>query len=408
MKTETMRGGRRGGRHGETCGGTPGGRHGGRLAQLVVLCLVALVTRDAHAHATGASYLRVVADQGEDTRISATWDIAAADLELPLQLDANADGEFSANEIAAKRAAIARFAIQRLQVRRGVGEAAAACTLVPGAVMATQRGAQTAAQAYVSLRLDGDCPTRGPLEVQTSLFFGSVSYSLLLDAQTAHAQFSAALTMASDGWTEPPASSSIDTLLRFLSAGVWHVAIGYDHVAFLLLLLLPSVLRGSRSGWAAATSLRGVASDLARIVTAFTVAHSVTLGVAATGTVHVPARPIEVAIAGSIVVAGLLNLFPSGAAWRLRLAFAFGLVHGFGFANALKESGVGEARIAPMLAGFNLGVEVAQLAIVALTLPLLWRLSRTQQYSRRLMPALSVVTAMTGAVWFVSRLWGQA
>jgi hypothetical protein len=150
--------------------------------------------------------------------------------------------------------------------------------------------------------------------------------------------------------------------------------------------------------------VREVAADLARIVTAFTVAHSITLGLSATGAVRVPAQPIEVAIAGTIVVAGLLNLFPAGAAWRLRLAFTFGLIHGFGFANALRESGAGEARLVPMLAGFNLGVEVAQLAIVALTLPLLWRLSRGPQYSQRLMPALSVATAMTGAIWFANRL----
>jgi hypothetical protein len=104
------------------------------------------------------------------------------------------------------------------------------------------------------------------------------------------------------------------------------------------------------------------------------------------------------------VIAGLLNLFPAGASWRLRLAFAFGLVHGFGFANALRESGAGEVRLVPMLAGFNLGVEVAQLTIVALTLPVLWRLSREPLYSQRLMPVLSVATAMTGAIWFANRL----
>ena len=104
------------------------------------------------------------------------------------------------------------------------------------------------------------------------------------------------------------------------------------------------------------------------------------------------------------MIAGLLNLFPAGAGWRLRLAFAFGLVHGFGFANALSESGAGETRLLPMLAGFNLGVEIAQLAIVALTLPILWRLSRTQKYSQRVMPALSVATAITGAIWFANRL----
>jgi hypothetical protein len=285
--------------------------------------------------------------------------------------------------------------IERLHVGRG--GVAAACA-------AHRRDRERGGQTFVSLALEADCATQGRLDIDTKLFFGSPGYSLLIDAQTQHGRFGAALTMADAAWTEPPSSSWFGTLLKFLHAGLWHVAIGYDHVAFLLLLLLPSVLHGSRTGWAAATSVREVAADLARIVTAFTVAHSITLGLSATGAVRVPAQPIEVAIAGTIVVAGLLNLFPAGAAWRLRLAFTFGLIHGFGFANALRESGAGEARLVPMLAGFNLGVEVAQLAIVALTLPLLWRLSRGPQYSQRLMPALSVATAMTGAIWFANRL----
>jgi len=365
-----------------------------RCVHPVLLCVLGLVAHDAFAHATGASYLRIETDKG--ARLTATWDIAAADLEMPLAIDDDANGEFSADEIAARRAVIARFALERLDLRRGDIE----CALTPRGITTTTRSGRP----YASLAMDGECLDSGPLEIRTSLFFGSAGYSLLLDAQTPEGRFAAPLTMAETAWTEPSVSTWYGTLLTFLADGIWHVAIGYDHIAFVLLLLLPSVLHGSRSGWTAATSLRDVAADLARIVTAFTVAHSITLALAATGTVHVPEKPIEVAIAGSIVVAGLLNLFPSGASWRLRLAFAFGLVHGFGFANALRESGAGEVRLLPMLAGFNLGVEVAQLAIVAMTLPVLWQLSRSQQYSRRLMPALSVATALTGAVWFANRL----
>ena len=129
------------------------------------------------------------------------------------------------------------------------------------------------------------------------------------------------------------------------------------------------MLRRSNAGWAAATDRREVLFELVKIVTAFTIAHSITLGLAATGAVRLPTQPIEVAIAGSIVVAGLLNLFPAASRWRLRLAFGFGFVHGFGFANALRDIGADGVPIAPMLAGFNLGVEAAQLSIVALTLP---------------------------------------
>ena len=103
-------------------------------------------------------------------------------------------------------------------------------------------------------------------------------------------------------------------------------------------------------------------------------------------------------------MAGLLNLFPGASRWRLRLAFGFGFVHGFGFANALQQIGAQGERLAPMLAGFNLGVEAAQLLIVAVTLPVLWLLSRQSRYSSRFMPALSLATALTGAIWFAGRL----
>jgi hypothetical protein len=164
------------------------------------------------------------------------------------------------------------------------------------------------------------------------------------------------------------------------------------------------VLRGTEVGWTAAESGREVIRELVKIVTAFTIAHSITLGLASTGVVQIPVQPIEVAIAGSIVVAGLLNLFPAASGWRLRLAFGFGFVHGFGFANALQEIAADGSRLAPMLAGFNLGVELAQLLIVAVALPLLWALSRLPLYHRHLMPALSLVTMLIGAAWLIARV----
>jgi hypothetical protein len=120
--------------------------------------------------------------------------------------------------------------------------------------------------------------------------------------------------------------------------------------------------------------------------------------------VRLPVQPIEIAIAASIVIAGLLNLFPAAAYWRLRLALGFGLIHGFGFANALQGIDAAGLRLAPMLAGFNAGVEVAQLLIIAAALPLLWLLSRRPLYPRRVMPALSMATALTGAFWLMGRL----
>lgn len=370
-------------------------RHVRRSWSLLVICWAMIASGPAQAHANGASYLRVMSDDKSD-RLIALWEIAAADLRLPLDLDANGDGMLSASEVLARSPAVARFATDRLGIRRGGVD----CQLVAAGITTGRRDAGT----FLALQLHGVCPRSGALEISTSLFFGSPGYSALLDVRTANGRFPTVLSMDRATWIEPPAASALDSSLRFLREGVWHVLIGYDHVAFLLLLLLPSVLRGSSLGWTAAADSRDVARDLVKIVTAFTVAHSITLALAATGAVRIPVQPIEVAIAASIVVAGLLNLFPSAFHWRLRLAFAFGFIHGFGFANALQEIDAGGIRLAPMLAGFNLGVEVAQLLIVAGALPILWLLSRRPRYARRLMPALSLATTVIGVIWLAGRL----
>ncbi|MEX2151489.1 MAG: HupE/UreJ family protein [Steroidobacteraceae bacterium] len=349
----------------------------------------------ASAHANGASYLRIEAE-GDTNRILATWDIAASDLELPLELDDDGDGKYSAAEFELGRTAISQFATQRLRIARGGAD----CPLSTGAVATRMRE-----EPYFTLRLTARCPSSGTLHVSSSLFFGSAGYSTLLDVQTSGGRFPAMLSATAPNWVEPPAPDTLDTVMLFAREGVWHVLIGYDHIAFLCLLLLPSVLRGSSAGWTVVTRLRDGIGDVIGIVTVFTVAHSITLGLAVTGVVQIPVQPIEVAIAGSIVVAGVINLFPAVSRWRLGLAFGFGLIHGFGFANALQESGGGGGfRLAPMLGGFNLGVEVGQLLIVAAILPILWILGRSPRYASRIMPALSLATAVTGAIWFAGRL----
>ena len=156
----------------------------------------------------------------------------------------------------------------------------------------------------------------------------------------------------------------LSTFATFVGQGLWHVWIGYDHLAFLLLLLLPSVLRSTGNAGASTGSFRETARDLLESSPPSRWRTPSPSALAATGTVHVPVRPIEIAIALSIVIAGLLNLFPRAARARLALAFGFGLIHGFGFANALAELGTQGARLVPTLAGFNVGVELAQLTLV--------------------------------------------
>ena len=187
---------------------------------------------------------------------------------------------------------------------------------------------------------------------------------------------------------------------RFLRLGVDHIFTGYDHLAFLLALLL----------------LGGRFLDLVKIVTSFTIAHSLTLALAALGVVHPPARWVEALIAASIVAVAAENLWAlragpgrsehvaSAIRHRWRLTFLFGLVHGFGFASALQELGLPRAALVAALVSFNLGVEVGQLTVVALAFPVLSWLRSLRHFLPRGPRLLSAAIAAFGLVLLVLRL----
>lgn len=188
----------------------------------------------------------------------------------------------------------------------------------------------------------------------------------------------------------PQEGSTAEVAGQFVKLGVEHIWTGYDHLAFLGALLL------------AATNLR----QMLYIVTGFTLAHSVTLSLAATGVFTLPSAVVEPAIAASILFVGLENLFAPTARRRLATTFTLGLVHGFGFAGLLAEIGLPRGQLGVALLSFNLGVELGQAAVVALTLPLLLWLRRREEWLRWGARPLTVGIAGMGAYWLVERLFG--
>jgi hypothetical protein len=209
---------------------------------------------------------------------------------------------------------------------------------------------------------------------------------------------------ADDG---PPSS-----FLGFVREGVHHILIGYDHILFLLSLLLPAVwIRSAatdpRSGitrtrWLPAQDLRLALTNVLKVVTAFTVAHSITLALSVLDIVNPPSRWVESIIAASVVLAALNNIWPLISEARWKLTFVFGLVHGFGFASALKDAGLAKGALVGPLVGFNVGVEIGQLCIVAVVLPLAWSLRGTRTY-RGAFAGGSLAIAGVAALWLVQR-----
>ena len=190
----------------------------------------------------------------------------------------------------------------------------------------------------------------------------------------------------------------------YLREGILHIASGADHILFLLSLLLPAVLMRDAGGWKPATSFRVALINTLKIVTAFTVAHSITFGLAAAQIISLPTRLTESAIAVSVALAAVNNLrvFLPGRGWQV--AMVFGLVHGFGFANALAELGLKRERLLITLAGFNLGVETGQLAIVALFLPLAFALRKKNFYTTLILRMGSVVITLVALTWLAERV----
>lgn len=192
---------------------------------------------------------------------------------------------------------------------------------------------------------------------------------------------------------------------QYARSGAWHVWTGADHVLFLLALLLPSVLLGAPGAWSPAPRLSTALVRAATIVTAFTLAHTLTLGLSALWRIQLPSRIVEPAIAATVFVAAASNLIPRTAilagAW---MAFGFGLIHGAAFAQVLGDLIADRTDIWRPLLAFNLGVEFAQLAIVVAFFPLAWRLRATRFYRRVVVGGGSALVCAVATVWFFARI----
>ena len=181
------------------------------------------------------------------------------------------------------------------------------------------------------------------------------------------------------------------SFLAFVMLGVEHILTGYDHLLFLFGLLV--VCRDLRS--------------ILTVITCFTIAHSITLALSTLDVVRLPGRIVEPLIAASIAYVGFENLLRGDVPkWRWLITFSFGLVHGLGFADALKEFGIGSGRfgIVGPLVGFNLGVEIGQLAVAAVVLPILWQLRKNRGFARQWVPVCSVAVTLAGSYWMVERI----
>jgi hypothetical protein len=362
--------------------------------------LLAFVMHAAWAHKPSDSYLTMRGAQDSDA-IAVRWDIALRDLDYVLELDRDGNGALTWGEVRTRAADITRYATGHLELKAGEKP----CLWETAGPLQLDKHSDG---TYAVLSLTAKCEN-----IQQGL---KTHYSLLFDVDPSHrglVQWIAPGSLASQPLVfstdsaeqamQLKAPSAWKTLKQYVVEGIWHIWLGYDHILFLLSLLLPAVLVRMQRHWEPAPSLRRSLIEVLKVVTAFTLAHSITLSLAVLGFVSLPSRFVESTIAASIIVAALNNIRGSIEKKRWVMAFAFGLIHGFGFASALADLGLPQGALALALVGFNLGVEIGQMAIVALFVPIAFALRGTGFYRRVLLPVGSILIAIIAAYWFAQR-----
>lgn len=362
---------------------------------LLVLCLWPLAT---FAHKASDSYLTL---EVNGHTVQGHWDIALRDIDLALTLDVDGDGNITWGEVRTRRDAISTWALGHLALER-----TGPCALEVDDLQIDHH----TDGAYAVLPLRGQCPgAAGDLRLHYRLLFDlDSSHRGLLNLRFDEASGGASQTAvfspeASTQSLSAQAPSRLAQLGQYISEGVWHIWIGFDHLLFLFSLLLPAVLRREGGHWEPAVSPRAIVKGVAILVTSFTLAHSITLSAAVLGWIALPSRWVESAIALSVVLAAANNLWPVIDRRLWMFTFGFGLVHGFGFANVLMDLELPASALALSLAGFNVGVELGQMACVLVFLPLAYVLRDTAFYRKRLVPVGSALSIGVATVWLAER-----
>lgn len=366
-----------------------------RLAPFALLTglLLLLISSAVQAHKASDSFIYVDQHQSE-IRI----DVALRDLALVLPLDRNGDQKLSGSELRASRDRITRWTEQGITLSNASGD----CRMT-----GQQWGLSSHSDGpYAAGRYTVHCPDGSVPE--------TLEYRLLFAQDPLHrglvslesGEFSTLGVLAPDNrrfsLTNEGAPGSLALFGTFVYQGIVHLLIGLDHILFLLVLMLPATL-GKPNGTERA-GLKPRLRELTGIVTAFTVAHSITLVLAALEIVRLPIAWVEAVIALSIAVAAINVMWPVLGKKTWKLAFGFGLIHGFGFASVLGDLTSGISQTVLALAGFNIGVELGQLALLMLLFPIFYLWGKTNHYGKAAVPVMLIAVGAISLYWVAQRV----
>ncbi len=360
-----------------------------------IILILGLFTFMSHAHQLSTAYL--TAELNESGLIQGDIQLRGFDLNQALNLDSDMNGQLTWAEIESQSVQLNQYIQTHLLIKRNNQ----VCPLIIEPQLKAERHFN---QGYLVAVISAQCAVSGSIEVTyTGLFAEDYEHKLLFNL-TGQTEVVARVISAENHRVHIDLNhtSLMTTFNQYAYQGILHIWKGLDHILFLLVLLLGCVLVRQNGQWQVRENAKQIIISTAWIVTAFTLAHSITLTSTAMGWVVLNSRWVELGIALSVLFAALNNIWP----WVVRLSgltFIFGLLHGMGFAGVLVELGLPtEQKIWAVLA-FNLGVEIGQLVILAIVLPLLISIRWFSWYQTYFLRFSSVAIAMVAIGWTIER-----
>jgi len=367
-----------------------------KLIKTILLIITLSVSSSASAHTTSTSYLNIDLKQ---EFISGDWQVNIEDLHLKIGLDNNIDSKITWSDIIAQQQKI----ILELNNSILISSNKQHCDIKTKAFMIDRR----TDNIYLNIPFISNCAATIAFKIHYNFLFEQDAFhkAILSISDNKNSYVNIMSYSTRNYQHQPNSSSTIKSLIEFIVQGIIHVLIGLDHVLFVICLLLSASLL-NKTDKANIRKLKPLLINTFKLITTFTVAHSITLILASTKILSVSPNIIEPIIALSVIVLALLNLFNKGRFRNLKhwpIVFVFGLIHGFGFAFVLEEVVVQPDALFISLFGFNFGVELGQLLIVFSVLPFLYLLYSKKYYQQIIIPVSSIVIASVGLMWLIER-----
>ncbi|WP_414828480.1 HupE/UreJ family protein [Alteromonas sp. H39] len=349
----------------------------------------------AQSHEISSGYLTIASQK--DSNISGELSVKPYDLAHVVNVDSDADGQLTWGEVMFAQEAIGDYLQSHLSFSRNND----ACTLTSGSPTLSVISGEN----LITVPFSATCPPGESLSVSyRGIFDFDPTHKVLTTFTANEIATSVVLTQSSPSYKFDSRNTGFwDGVLSFVYEGIIHIWIGIDHILFLLALLLTVNLIRRQASWVGRPTITPILKETIYLVTAFTVAHSITLTITALGWIAPSSRWVEVGIAVSVLLTAMNNIWPvvTRLTW---ITFAFGLLHGMGFASVFAELQSNSNSTLVTVASFNIGVEIGQLVIVLAVLPLLIVVRKWRWYPRAMMPLASSAIAIVALNWAIQRL----